>query len=35
MDVYRHWIPGRKKSEVDELDESLHPEEKEGLIQNK
>ncbi len=27
MDVYYHWIPGRKKSEVDELDdpEYLHP----------
>jgi hypothetical protein len=24
MDVYYHWIPGKKKSEVDELDK-LHP----------
>jgi len=23
MDVYYHWIPGKKKSEVDELDISL------------
>ena len=21
MDVYYHWIPGKKKSEVDELDD--------------
>lgn len=41
MDVYYHWIPGKKKSEVDELEEMVHLnapyahlETKEGLIQN-
>ncbi|MFH1102782.1 MAG: hypothetical protein V1714_03310, partial [Pseudomonadota bacterium] len=24
LDTYYHWMPGKKKSEVDELD-SLHP----------
>jgi len=25
MDTYYHWMPGKKKSEVDGLDDPIHP----------
>ncbi len=40
MDIYYHWFPGKKKSEVDGLDDShpneppLHPEAKKELTAN-
>jgi hypothetical protein len=33
MDVYYHWIPGKKKAEVDELDDLEFQDQSKGEIE--